>query len=68
MHLVGFICDYTGMHGQQNAEFGKSKQAKYKNIKTKLMMGTWRPETLNRIVHLLGFIYEIIQGCMVNKT
>ena len=60
------------MHGKQNIEFGKSKQAKsthqYKNIKTKLMMGTWRPETLNRIMHLLGFIYEIIQGCTVNKT
>ena len=23
---------------------------------------------LNRIVHLVGLIYEIIQGCTVNKT
>jgi len=22
----------------------------------------------NRIVHLVGIIYEIIQGCMVSKT
>jgi len=41
------------------------------------MMGTWMPETcreqksiniLNRIVHLVGLIYEIIQGSTVNKT
>ena len=42
-----------------------------------LMMGAWMPETcreetkiniLNRIVHLVGFICKIIQGCTVNKT
>jgi hypothetical protein len=41
-----------------------------------LIMGTWMPETcreekyiniLNRIVHGVGIIYEIIQGCTVNK-
>jgi len=41
-----------------------------------LMMSTWMPETcrkersinvLNRILHLVGFIYENIQGCTVNK-
>jgi hypothetical protein len=34
-----------------------------------LMMGTWLPETcrVNRTVHLVGFIYEIIQGCRSKK-
>ena len=30
----------------------------------------WRKEIniLRKIVHLVGFIYNIIQGCTVNKT
>ena len=73
--FAGWIFNRTSRPDATHADWQIPVSHGYSNFLP--MMGTWMSETfreeiyiniLKGIVHLVGFICEIIQGCTVNKT
>jgi len=72
---AGWIFNPTSRPDATHTELQVTVSHRYSNFL--LMVGAWMHETckegkyiniLNRIVHLVGFIFESIRGCTVNKT